>query len=84
MHARPAGACGRLAHVHADTRRKLEHLPELLEDEFPGLTHDAAVRTVEAISRDVLARATIEDFVPVLVHRYARESLFEHGAAATR
>jgi hypothetical protein len=61
------------------TRRKLDHLPELLEDEFPGLPHETAVETVETISRDVLERATIEDFVPVLVHRFARERLIDRG-----
>jgi hypothetical protein len=62
--------------MQADTRRKLDHVPGLLEDEF-GVSHDAAVQTVETISRDVLARATIEDFVPVLVHRFARERILD-------
>jgi hypothetical protein len=65
--------------MQPDTRRKLDHVPALLEEEFPGLGHDAAVQTVESISRDVLARATIEDFVPVLVHRYARERILDAG-----
>jgi hypothetical protein len=65
--------------MRAETRRKLDHLPGLLEDEFPDLTHDAVVQTVERISTDMLARATIEDFVPVLVHRFAREQILESG-----
>ena len=49
----------------------------VFEEEFPGLGHDAAVQTVDSISRDVLSRATIEDFVPVLVHRFAREQILD-------
>jgi hypothetical protein len=65
--------------MQPDTRRKLDSVPALLEDEFPGLTHDAAVQTVETISGAMLARATIEDFVPVLVHRFARERILDAG-----
>jgi hypothetical protein len=65
--------------MRPDTRRKLDHVPELLEDEFPGLPHDAAVETVETISSDLLALATIEDFVPVLVHRFARERILDRA-----
>jgi hypothetical protein len=65
--------------MRAETRRKLDHLPGLLEDEFPDLAHDAVVQTVERISTDMLARATIEDFVPVLVHRFAREQILDSG-----
>jgi hypothetical protein len=67
--------------MRTDTRRKLDHLPALLEEEFPGLPHETAVETVEAISRDVLQRATIEDFVPVLVHRFARERVIGRRVA---
>jgi hypothetical protein len=69
--------------VRPDTRRKLDHVPALLEEEFPGLPHAAAVEAVEAISRDILARATIEDFVPVLVHRFAREQILDRGRVPT-
>ena len=65
--------------MRPDTRRKLDHVPELLEHEFPDLPHSAAVQTVETISSDILERATIEDFVPVLVHRYARERILDRG-----
>jgi hypothetical protein len=65
--------------MRPETRRKLDHLPALLEDEFPGLPHAAVVQTVESISGALLARATIEDFVPVLVHRFARERILERG-----
>jgi hypothetical protein len=65
--------------MRAETRRKLDHVPGLLEDEFPSLGHDAAVQTVERISTDMLAGATIEDFVPVLVHRFAREHILDAG-----
>jgi hypothetical protein len=65
--------------MRPDTRRKLDHVPELLQEEFPGLPHAAAVETVETISTDILARATIEDFVPVLVHRFARERILDRG-----
>ena len=69
--------------MRPDTRRKLDHVPALLEDEFPGLPHAAAVEAVETISSDILARATIEDFVPVLVHRFARERILERGRVPT-
>jgi hypothetical protein len=65
--------------MRPETRRKLDHVPALLEDEFPGLPHAAAVETVETISSDILARATIEDFVPVLVYRFAREQILDRG-----
>ena len=65
--------------MRPDTRRKIDHVPALLESEFPGLPHEAAVRTVEAVTGEIIALATIEDFVPVLVHRYARERILERG-----
>jgi hypothetical protein len=37
------------------------------------------VEAVETISSDLLARATIEDFVPVLVHRFARERILDRA-----
>jgi hypothetical protein len=69
--------------MRPETRRKLDHVPGLLEDEFPDLPHAAAVQTVEAISSDLLANATIEDFVPVLVHRFARERILDLGRVPT-
>jgi hypothetical protein len=65
--------------MRPETRRKLDHVPALLKDEFPGLPHAAAVQAVESISDALLARATIEDFLPVLVHRFARERILAGG-----
>jgi hypothetical protein len=69
--------------MRPDTRRKLDHVPALLEDEFPGLPHAAAVEAVETISSNILASATIEDFIPVLVHRFARERILDLGRVPT-
>jgi hypothetical protein len=69
--------------MRPDIRRKLDHVPDLLQEEFPELPHAAAVETVETISSDILARATIEDFVPVLVHRFAREQILDRGRVPT-
>jgi hypothetical protein len=69
--------------MRPDTRRKLDHVPDLLQEEFPNLPHAAVVETVETISGDLLARATIEDFVPVLVHRFAREQILDRGRVPT-
>ncbi len=68
--------------LHEGTRRKLERLPEVLKAEFPDETPGNVELEVSTIARDMLADARIEDFVPVLVHRFAREHLLERNRDA--
>jgi hypothetical protein len=63
--------------IHPDTRRKLERLPQMLADEFPALAPETVRLELEAVTHRMVATARIEEFVPVLVHRFARESLLE-------
>jgi len=62
-----------------ETQRKLERLPLVLHDEFPEAATVDVERSVERIARDLLGSARIEDFIPVLVHRYARENLLDRA-----
>ncbi len=68
--------------IHQDTQRKLDGLPEALYAEFPHLPHELVRWQVETITRGMVANARIEEFVPVLVHRFAREQLLEVSQAS--
>ena len=57
------------------TRHKLDHLPEVLQREFADIASDRVRHEVEAVTGQILAEATIDDFLPVLVYRYARDHL---------
>jgi hypothetical protein len=63
--------------IHPDTQRKLERLPQVLADEFPTIAPETVRLELEAITNRMVATARIEEFVPVLVHRFARQSLLE-------
>ena len=65
--------------LQADTQRKLERLPDVLESEFPQVGADVVKAEIERIQTAMLTEARIEDFVPVLVLRYAREQLLERA-----
>ena len=65
--------------MQPDTRRKLDSVPALLEDEFPGLTHDAAVQTVETISGAMLARANRWTSTGTKSSIVARERILDAG-----
>lgn len=66
--------------VKGETRRKLEHVPDRLEEEFPEEPADRIEREVDVVSDELLRRASFPDFVPVLVHRFVRERLLDRGA----
>jgi hypothetical protein len=67
--------------MHENTRRKLDRLPEVLGAEFPGVSAEVVRLEIDTITRELIAEARIEDFVPVLVHRFARDHLLALGAA---
>jgi hypothetical protein len=69
-----------LAKVNGETRRKLEHVPDRLEDEFPDEPADRVEREVDVVSDQLLRRARFPDYVPLLVHRFVRERLLDRGA----
>ena len=60
-----------------ETEQKLERVALLLKDEFPDTRPDDVTQKVGVVTRNLVAQAKIEDFLPVLVHRYAREQLLE-------
>ena len=66
-----------------ETRRKLARVPALLKEEFPDASEADVLRSVATITRDLLSHATIEDFLPVLVHRYTREQMLDGVARGT-
>ncbi|PWU23068.1 MAG: hypothetical protein C5B48_09235 [Candidatus Rokuibacteriota bacterium] len=66
--------------IQPETRQKLERVPALLRDEFSDTPPAEVSQTVDAVTRDLLVGARIEDFLPVLVHRYAREQLLDRSA----
>jgi arsenate reductase len=58
------------------TRRHVEQAAEALQDEFAGIFSRETIARYIAESTDLLAsRARVNVFVPVLVHRFARERL---------
>ncbi len=58
-----------------ETRRHLERIPESLHEEFPDLSAEAIRLEVDVIEQRLLSAATIEDYLPLLVRRFAREQL---------
>jgi len=63
----------KLVRVGGDLRREFPHVPE---ERIAIVLHDVTV--------ELVARARFHDFVPLLVHRAARESLVANpGAAAS-
>lgn len=67
--------------IHANTQRKLERLPQVLEAEFPNVAAEVVRLEIDTITRELVTNARIEDFVPVLVHRFARDHLLEFSRA---
>jgi hypothetical protein len=64
-----------MATLTADLEKRLKRLPQDLQGEFPDVPADTIERTVDAGARDLIARARFHDFVPLLVHKAAREQL---------
>lgn len=65
--------------LEPDAQRNLRHIPAALHTEFPDVIQEDLEAEVETVTREVLATARIDSFVPVLVHRFARERLLERG-----
>ena len=61
--------------VRAATRSKIEHETKTLAREFPGLPYAVVAAEVEATAGRLIEHARIDDYIPVLVYRYAREAL---------
>ena len=57
------------------TRQHVEQAAEALQREFAGIFSEETIARYIAESTDLLAGGPINVFVPVLVHRFARERL---------
>ena len=66
--------------ANGETRRKLEHVPDGLEKEFPEEPPNRVEREVDVVSDQLLRGARFPDYVPLLVHRFVRERLLDRGA----
>jgi arsenate reductase (thioredoxin) len=63
------------------TRQHVERAAEALQREFAGIFSQETVARYIAESTELLGGATVNVFVPVLVHRFARERLRALGQA---
>jgi hypothetical protein len=63
------------------TRHHVEQAAEALQREFAGVFSQETIARYIAESTDLLGGAKINVFVPVLVHRFARERLKALGQA---
>jgi protein-tyrosine-phosphatase len=68
--------------VAPETAHHAEKALDTLYDEFEGIHDRETVSRVMSDSLDRLSGATLEDFVPTLAHRLARERLKALGRAA--
>ena len=62
-------------HVDVITRNHLENGLDSLDEEFAGIFSRATVERFMAESLEALQGARLKDFVPLFVHRFARERL---------
>jgi hypothetical protein len=69
-------------HVDERTEDKLRRIPVALHAEFPDVPEEELAAEVEATAQELLETARIDAFVPVLVHRYAREHVLERRPGA--
>jgi arsenate reductase (thioredoxin) len=63
------------------TRQHVEKATEALQDEFAGTFSRETIARFIAESVELLGKSRINDFVPVLAHRFARERLKALGQA---
>jgi arsenate reductase len=63
------------------TRQHVERAAEALQREFAGIFSQETIARYIAESTELLGGATVNVFVPVLVHRFARERLRALGQA---
>ena len=75
--ARSAGIriLGFVQAMSADTRLKLDHGTRSLLQEFVSLPDHEVVGEIEATAAVLLAAARFDDYIPLLVHRLARDRL---------
>ena len=57
------------------TRHQIEHAADALHEEFAGIFSTETIARYIEESTDLLQGATISTYVPLLVHRFARERL---------
>jgi arsenate reductase (thioredoxin) len=57
------------------TRNQIKHAAQELHDEFAGIFSEETIERYITESSDLLSNARITAFVPLLVHRFARERL---------
>ena len=62
------------------TRKKLDHIPGELKQEFPHVPVERIDDIVDTLAVRLLVAARFDDFVPLLTHRHARERLLEESA----
>ena len=76
---------GGMAAPSEATQKKLDHIPDELQREFPQIPQERIDDLVDTLSARLLLAAHFDDFVPLLTHRRARERLLEeahaHGSA---
>ena len=64
-----------MAQLPAEVTKRLEHIPQELQAEFPHVPLTAIERNLNDRVRDLSAQARFNDFIPVLAHRAVRERL---------
>jgi hypothetical protein len=65
------------------TRSKLDHLTRALADEFGAVPRHQVVDEVDTIANALLQGARFDDYIPLLVHRVARDHLHERQEAGS-
>jgi hypothetical protein len=65
-------------------RRQMDQELQSLQSEFADLPSNQVTEVGEALFDRLRARARITDYIPVLVHRYAREDLLDAREARLR
>jgi hypothetical protein len=61
--------------LRATTRSKIENETKTLALEFKSVPRALIAAEVEATTSRLLEQARFDDYIPVLVYRYAREAL---------
>lgn len=71
-------------YVTAQTKQKIDNLPDRLSDEFADVAPNEVREEVEEVTETLLNDAQFEDFVPLLAYRYTREHLIGDGHDPSR
>ena len=67
-----------------EMKRKLDHVPRRLGDDFPDADPKQLALEVEHVAEQLLEDARFGDFVPVLAYRYTREHLLDDHVPVRR